>query len=191
MNRFLIKVVFFLCVSSLRIGEIDSSFSSTAIKRAKARSQSMSAISYNKDFQPITRAQPTSISSSSSISVHSDVKTNPNQIGSTSAFEEIDLRREPLVERSKHVSFSSADLREATAVTSGVRLDPTRDGVFARLRQILYRNAAPIVAGAAVGGVIGGGGVVATFDIFNITNTTQKPIIPLESESEGFAIKIE
>lgn len=148
----------------------------------RGRSQSMSAATRNIEIKPVqsirrTSAQspppPSSPSSSiSSIKSLKNEETNSHAHASTSGFREVDLQREPLVDKSKHNSFGSSvvSLREASIQTHGERLIPSRDGVRARVHRILFQNAAPVAVGVSVGAAAG----IAALEYFNMTRIIPK-----------------
>lgn len=128
---------------------------------SRGRTRSMGATSHLD--------KPTSISSSSSATSLTtfDESKNTDHFASTS----VDIQREPLVEKAKAVRFSDIDLRDVTAATNieHQHLDPVRDGVLARMRQAMLRNAAPVMVGAAIGGAAGGYAAANGFELFNNT----------------------
>lgn len=139
--------------------------STSAISRGRSRSLSTAPLG----SKPNAHTQPVSISSSSSaasLTTLEDGRTGP--FASTS----LDIQREPLVEKAKSVRFNPMiDLSEATASTDidHRNLNPARDGVFSRIRKIMFRNAAPVAVGAAVGGAAGGYVAANGFELFNST----------------------
>lgn len=161
------ETIFFLNVLVLLVHESETGGSTATLSRG--RSRSMSSLPRITKSKPITQSRPASISSSSSTVNEADV----NPLASTSDFKEVDVREhQHLIEKTKHVSFAThVDLAEASEGTQSDHLIPSRDGVFARVRRILLRNAAPVAVGAAIGGVGVGAGIS---QLFNTTTTTQK-----------------
>lgn len=175
----IIKVIFFINILTSLVNEIEPTLPLTSLPRG--RTQSISAVARESVIKPVIRTQPetissslSSFSSSNSINSANNVKTKP--AASTSNFKEVDLER-PLVEKTKRVSFiTDVNLREASEQTHSDHLNPSRDGVRARVHRILLKYGAPIAVGAAVGGAIG----VGAFEFLNTstttTTTTQKSV---------------
>lgn len=119
-----------------------------------------------------------SISSFASTSTLSELQAAESQpIASASSRKQIDSARfknvdlHPLAEKTKHVSFiNSVNLDEASASTySDGHIDPSRDGVFARVRNTLLRYG----SAAALGTAIGAGGVVIDQHFFHNNNISE------------------
>lgn len=152
---------------SIIIDESETAFSMASV--IKGKSQSLGSIS--RVVKPIERVQSESLSS---FSTFNEAETEVESKRSTSEFKEIEprerelLEREPLVEKTRRVvSFSpNVDLSSASLSThrGAENLNPTRDGVFARVQRILF----PVAIGAAVGATAGGVGV----DAFEKINST-------------------
>lgn len=112
-------------------------------------------------FSEITRPKTLDIRPIERASIHDTaVETEARPSASTSELREVELQehQQPLIENIRRISFApEVDIAEATAGTHRGRehLDPTRDGVFARMQRLLSRNAVPFASGVAVGaGVI-------------------------------------
>lgn len=69
------------------------------------------------------------------------------------AFKDVNLRPEPVVmeEAQRTRNVLDLGLREVSEGTNSGHLDPTRDGVFARFRNVLRRYGPATVFGAAAG----------------------------------------
>lgn len=145
--------------------QVESTFSSSAAVKAR-RTQSMRASALKPELN--VNVRPVSHSSTSSTSSITSLKdTDSKSMASTSGFKENEFH--PLAEKSKHVSFTEADLREVSAQTHNDVLDPTRDGVYARMQRILTRYGSAAVVGTAIG--VGGG--LAADHFLNQNNKTQ------------------
>lgn len=169
-----IESIFFLGILALTIDGIEPAFSTSAI--ARGRSSSVGELSRNIDIKPFERTQPSTSVASSSSTIH-EAESRPS--ASASNFREIDLQEhQHLVVKPKRVSFAAAvDLTDASVATHRGReqLDPTRDGVFARVHRILFQNVAPVAVGAVVG--IGGYEVIKS----NINRTTLPPTTTIKT----------
>lgn len=122
----------------------------SALSMAKTRrTQSMSEYTRHTESNPIP-----STSQQQSKSSLVNVKSKPAVSSSNQSLKEIELR--PLIdEETLHVRAASAlSLRSASLGThSGGHINPARDGVKARIRNILQRYVAPVAIGSAIGGV--------------------------------------
>lgn len=115
--------------------------------------------------------------SSSSSSFASDTSSRAASTSRRVTFVESEIH--PLVERTKSKQAViphdlNRALDEAMESTNNMHLDPSRDGVHARVRSALARFG----AAAAVGSVIGTGVGVIVDQHFNRANITQTPLIP-------------
>lgn len=97
----------------------------------------------------------------------------------------------PLIEReSKNVRFSgSAGLIDPIAETHGDRLDPRRDGVFARIRNMALHYGSTAIVGSVIGAA---GGFAAQQLVFQNNNITQPmnqtdTTHPTQTESDGIS----
>lgn len=164
----IIKPIFFLCILVLPIAE-SKQMLTTSI--GKGRSHSMRILPYEREIKPISRMQPEPIAPSSSMdSINSFDTVQSEPIASTSIMRE--KNQQPLLEKTKHVSFApNIDLTSVSEQTHSERIDPSRDGVRARMQNTL-RNSAAVVGGAVVSGAIGAGAAV----IFNASFATTKPL---------------
>lgn len=96
--------------------------------------------------------------------------------------QEIDLQQ-PLIESEpNHVRLSEVRLPDSMGVTHG-ELDPTRDGVFARIRNRALQHGSTAVVGSVFGAAAGGlaTGGLATVGLeakrlFNQNNNTAQPV---------------
>lgn len=159
------KVIILLNIVAIAIAE-----PGVSAVAARGRSQSMSAATRNVEIKPMQRTQHESIaSSSSSFSEIKSIKNDEsNSHASTSELREVDLQRDPLVDKTKHVTFgSNVNLREASIQTHSERIIPSRDGVRARVHRILFQHAAPVAVGIVAGAAVG----IGAFEYFNITRT--------------------
>lgn len=142
--------IFFLNILIIKTESIPV-VSTTSLARARGRSRSMSMGS-SKVHQPVSISSSSSARSSNE-GQQSRTQTIPLHSESIPRY----LEREPLVEAAKSVRFDQFDpviLREATASTNVEHIDPTRDGVFSRIRQGINRNAAPFSLGTAIGVIL-------------------------------------
>lgn len=167
-------------LSVLTCIQVECIFSSSGVLKARgrSRSQSMRPFVHKKEFNLNTRAASTSSSSSASSATSlADQKVKPIQITSkvqpsTSTVEKQkskkscnhdcfkDVNLQPIVaEVSSPVrSFSGISLHEAMQSThSGGQINPSRDGMRARIRKILKQHSVPVGVGMIFGSAIGVG----------------------------------
>lgn len=171
-------VLFVVIILQITIIQVESAFSAAKVRRT----QSVRLPSYNSELIPKTRpASTSSITSTASHKVEFESKS-----ASTSSFQpEIDQHQhhhhqetalKPLLEgesNSKHVRFmGSASLIDPNAGTQSENIDPTRDGVFARVRNRMLRYG----SGAVIGSAIGAGGLAAKQLLFQNNNNTTRPM---------------
>lgn len=141
---------------------------------ALGRSQSMTAAAASRSrFSPFKQS-------------YERVHTEP-ELSSSSSLHEIEQRppspihreSENLLETNHRVSFApTIDLADASRVTNEANIIPTRDGVFARINQVLFGSLASAAAGIATGA-----GIV---EIINSTKTLSNvSIIPTENPEAG------
>lgn len=125
---------------------------------------------------PSRNASPSSSSASSAFSLKA---AEMKPFASTSTFQEVDLQ--PMIEQPKHVGFiSSISLNDATAGTQSVHLDPSRDGVYARMRS----NALRFGSSAVIGSVIGvGGAVIGQRFIYN--NSSEASMVTVNTTPQN------
>lgn len=165
----------------INVIQVETMLASTAVKARRIQSQSMRIPSYNPELSP--RA---------SSPVSRNFESDARPIASTSAFlPEIDIQQQqhqhqethlqPLVEeKTKHVRVvSSSSLIDPMAVTYSEHLNPTRDGVFARMRNRMLRYGASVAIGVA----IGAGGLTAE-QFLSQNNTITKPVNTTENLSK-------
>lgn len=127
---------------------------------ARGRSQSMRPLMQRGRIHVKSNPNSETLRSSSS-SASSSSNTNPIASTSTNTIKrkpkisctgectmrEIDIQRETQHAR----NVLDLNLREASVATNIEHLNPTQDGVFARVRRILFRNGATGVIGAGIG----------------------------------------
>lgn len=175
-QRIVLLFVFFIIIL-----KVEASFSTSNFVKTR-RTQSMRPlVSHKTKSNPNTQAQSSSHSSSASDTSLTEIKsTDPQPIPSTSSvkrissmdLKEVDLR--PLSEQTKHVNFiNSVNLNEASAQThsEGGQINPTRDGVFSRVRSAFLRFGTAAVAGTAIGA---GSTVIDQRFIHNVNGTQVK-----------------
>lgn len=159
-----------IIVLQITIIQVESTLATTGAK--VRRTQAFRVPSYNSELNPKTR-----LGSSKSTASHT-VESESRPIASTSAIQpEIDVHfyeqetfLQPLIEgKSKRVRInSSPNLHDPMAMTQSDHIDPTRDGVFARM----VRHGSSV----AIGSAIGVGGLAAKQFLFqnnNNNNITQ------------------
>lgn len=166
------KTFIFLNILSLLFTKINAGVS-TAVA-ARGRSQSMSVGSRPYEFKPLHQSRAES-------EISSLLPTNEAESRSSTSglHQESDIREhQHLVEETRHVSFASpVDLTDASRTTNyGENLNPARDGVFARIHNILYGGVAPIAAGAVVGA-----GIVEIINSTRKHPTTMKTLLPISN----------
>lgn len=135
--------------------QVEGIFSSVKTRRT----QSMRPLTYHKTENKLnTRSGSlSSISSASSLSEQKVV--DPHPIASTSYQKELESKRlkevdlHPLVDETKKVSFNNPiELNEASVSThSDGRINPARDGVFARVRNTFLSFGSAVAIGSAIG----------------------------------------
>lgn len=169
--------------------QVESSFPSSVATKIR-RTQSVRLPTSNSEFGLKPRPASPSTSSTSSITSHNvENESETKPLASTSSFQqEIDIKSKPIAEEeSRHVHFeSSASLIDPMAMTQGERLDPMRDGAFARLRNAMLRYGSAAGVGAAIGT---GGFAVKQLLLQNNNNTqllsTQKSNDQNDSDSDS------
>lgn len=168
-SKNLLKMQFFstffilLNILTLLIGKSNAGVSTAAVSRG--RSNSMTSITRQSEFKPLTRAQAEEFSS--------DVALNEaeSRASTLRRQHESDIHEhQHLLEERRSVSFATpVDLSEASRVTNqGENLDHARDGVFARVQRVLSGVVAPVAAGAAVG--------VGILELINSTRVHSTPM---------------
>lgn len=173
-------VLVFLYFFSVHEFQVEGTLSSMAKTR---RTQSMRPLASHKTNgnNLETHSQSGSQSSFSSASTATELHApavGSQPIASTSigkqfastSFKEVDLR--PLTDNLQHTrQLSSISLHDASIAThsDGGNIDPTRHGVFARVRSTMQRYGSAVVIGAAVGV----GGIEAYNHFFPGNNKTQ------------------
>lgn len=158
----IIHFVFFLNILLSLIIEIEPMFSTSVA--SKGRSQSMRPLvsrnKINTNTQPLRSASSSSSSASSlhSIPAETDTKTihaGPSDLAVKKALSKaVSFQPEAVVEMDAAHPIRTASrisLQEATIGTHSEHLNPARDGVYARVRNILQRYGVPIGVGVAVG----------------------------------------
>lgn len=179
----LIKVIFLNVILATIFHESELAFS-----MVRGRSQSTGAIPRTSSGAPFERAQPESMGSISSFSTFSGGETLSRPGLRTNEFRDVNLHegepiergtaerdsfgrerndRDPLIAESRRVHFApNVDVSSVSVATNhGLEnLNPARDGVFARVRNMLY----PAAVGVGVGAAVGAGSVIL-FDNFNLT----------------------
>lgn len=133
-SLYFLKVIIFLCIYN----EIEAAGSSSSIKRT----QSMKPLMAQK---PI-RTSTSSASSTASTSRHQHIELR-DPVASTSNTKQITFEED--LQRLR--SVSNINLDEAVRATNAEHLDPTRDGVYARLNRILLQYGTAVVVGSAIG----------------------------------------
>lgn len=162
--------------------------SPTGVSLAR-RSQSMRSLARVSDFKPIAHTQTQSASTSSSssvISISSIIKTaeaESKPFASTSALSEVELQ--PLAEKPKHVSFTSAaaTLNEAQMSHIADRINPSRDGVYSQIRNTIRRYSAAVAVGS---GIAAGG--IAVANIMNNNNLNQSLITTMIANGDNITM---
>lgn len=188
--------------------QVECVFSSTMAKARRTQSMKPFATHTVETIETAPDIQKSgsisSISSSDSfVHVHKESDTQPIE-PSTSAvrsdspsFQEVDLR--PLVEESKRVSFinNPVNLEDPSAVTHRQgRINPTRDGVFARARSGMMQRVSGTIVGTAVGTALGIAGVEISKNILHsqgVNNTETSVPISMNNttiDSDGIVNKI-
>lgn len=123
----------------------------TNVVRQSPRSSSSSAASSSSLITPegMGKKKPVLIPESSATKERTGLRT----CDGSCAFKDINLRPEPAVmeEAQRARNVLDLGLREVSEGTNNRHLDPTRDGVFARFRNVLRRHGPATVFGAAAG----------------------------------------
>lgn len=151
-------------------------------------SQTMKLLSresrFHSNFKPQTSglSSPASSSTSSITSKHFQVETekqhkSKNPCESCLLKEENQQHETVELDETQRRSVLDLDLHEATLGTNSEHLDPTRDGVFARVRRILLQHG----TSAAVGSVMG----VGAFEMMRTTFTTTTTTMRTTQESKN------
>lgn len=158
---------------------------------------------------PFERAQSESMGSISSFSTFSGGETLSRPELRTNEFRDVNLHegepiergtaerdsfgrerndRDPLIAESRRVHFApNVDMSSVSAATHhGMEnLNPARDGVFARVRSILF----PAAVGVGVGAAVGAGSVVL-FDNFNLTKGDTNELTTMGPNDDANGLKI-
>lgn len=149
---------------------------------SKGRSQSMRHLSHQSEvaseMDPLQRAGQ----SSSSASKPLEMDTKPNLVTfaltKEQAMREINRQRETAAEANRLLTDLDFNIQQAMEETHSTRLNPARDGVYARARNIFMRFGVPIATGSAIG--------FSVFELMNATlrtstttTTTQQAIISI------------
>lgn len=164
LQRFTLLFIFLYFFFAISF-HVKGTFSATSIARARRVHSHRQTTQNNLNIHTQSGSLSSFSSAASDSSLTGGKITNSEPIASTSSakknertgFKEADLR--PLVDNKKQVTFlDSVNLDEASAATHSADgdINPSRDGVFARVRSALIAFG----ASAAVGGAIGVGGVV-------------------------------
>lgn len=193
LRHFILIFVFCTFVFTNNV-QVKGMLSASSITKAR-RTQSMRPLTFHRTENKLnTRTQSGSLSSisssasTSSLSEHKATDSHPipstssrKQIDGTS-FKEVDLH--PLVEKTKQVSFiSSVNLNEASVSThSDGQINPTREGVHARVRSALLRYGSAI----AIGTAISAAGVVID-QRFIHNNNTETSLFPANTTPQQSA----
>lgn len=182
-----VKVLFFIVMLSIVFDE-----SEAGVSIVRGRSHSTDAIPSTSSGIQVEHAHSAdSLGSLSSFSTNYDYVTMSRPKLATPEFKEINLNEglpleretverdsfgrgrkdhEPLISGRRRVSFApNVDVSSVSIASShGIEnLNPTRDGVFARMQSILF----PATVGVGVGAAVGVG-AVAAIEKFNLTRTT-------------------
>lgn len=154
----LVKIVFFLFVLVSLTVEIESMISSSVVSRG--RSQSMRPLLQRSRIQTNLNQQPGRSSSSPTLSTTNPLASTSTLIKdrkssktcATCDLKEVNLRETEALNEASHVrNFFDIDLTEADSGTYNANLDPSKDGVFARVRKILQRYGTFVAIGSAIG----------------------------------------
>lgn len=161
--------MFFLIVLIFQLIEINSMIPSAAVSRT--RGLSVQSLIRRTQSESNLRSSSTS-SSSISTSQHEHIIAKSKPVTSSSAaatsVKEVSFQHERaavLNEIRRLRNFMEINLSEVMTGTHNAHIDPVRDGVHGRMRQILLRNVAPAAVGSAVGSLIGFG----AFELLNLT----------------------
>lgn len=148
----------------------------------KTQTQSRSSISSSASTAPLTE-----IKAADSEPIPSTSSLSGIQIDSTS-LKEVDHRQ--LSERTRHTSLiESIDLNDPSISThSDGSINPSRDGVFARVRNTILRYGSAGVIGAAVG--VGGFELKKHFFADNNNNNSQENDIGQQQKSSNSSTQL-
>lgn len=157
----------FFAVNKNNEFRVEGTLTSTMAKNAR-RSQSMRLLTTTTQSRKTgnmietkdTHTQSGSPSSSSSSSTTSLTElqatdSQPIRIDSGTSFKDVDLKpSSSIADRTRHTSLlHSVDLHEASMPTQSIdgRVNPARDGVFARVRNAILRYGTAAAIGSAIG----------------------------------------
>lgn len=174
-------VLITIIVMQITIIQVESTLTSSVAKGR--RTQSMRIPPYNSELRPKT--PPASPSGSSSSTASRNIESESKPIAGTSSSFQLETEHqhlEPLIEKeSKHVRvISSARSIDPMAGTQSEHLDPTRDGVFARMRNRMLRYGSSAVIGYAIGA---GGLTAAKQLLFQNSNNITQPVNTTQNRS--------
>lgn len=166
LQRFILLFVFLYFFFIINF-QVNGTLSIAKTRKAQHMRPSTSTAIHNNENVHI-RSGSSSSFSDVSLAEHKVLESNP--IASKSILKEAD--NQPLIEKTKSVGFiNSVNLRDVSMAThNDVNINPTQDGVFARVR-----NAMKYVSMAIAGSAIAAGGIVIgrEFDNNNNNNTNQ------------------
>lgn len=137
------------------IDETEASMSSSGLKRT----QSMRPLIHQSRTEPQTQSRRSSSSSAASVSEHQHIEESRNPVASTSNSKQVKFEEE--MQRLRSASTLNVNLEEAVRATNAEHLDPTRDGVYARLNHGLAKYGVAVVVGSAL--------TVGAFELINRT----------------------
>lgn len=123
-----------------------------AISSARTRSQSMKTLRRNYENNPSPpRTSSSSIDSSSQLDAKIEPKASTSKQTCEGCLREVDLQ--PIAEEKAIRRLrTEVNLNEAMVSThSDGRINPSRDGVYARIRNIFHQHGVPLAFGNAVG----------------------------------------
>lgn len=162
-SQCLVKIViFFLIVFNSSIIEIHSVNTPIAKGRFSFREMFHRNQPYDSNMQPLTEGSSlsssrTSLASEKTVNPFVNEKVEPKSSTSFAEQDQISMKEIKLheIEDLQQVrNVLDLNLRDSTAATNSERINPARDGVFARLRNAVFRYGVPGGVGSAL--TIGG-----------------------------------